>query len=386
MKTALLFLPAALAVTCCTLLEPPLSLGEPRIPENGADSSRSGSLKRDTVYMVSAVSFPDSYDWQRDTAFGAVTCNLELYEGATRVLSLPAGPSKRISAAPDRHHIIDGKLYSDYCDRSGTTVKCNGETIGEWEEQEIITGILPLDGTVYTLGRSSSGSGFSYRRDGRIIIQSETAVPLGGFGMDTYGPTGALYLDKGRICFSYRDGDGAYLVKDGDTMQLAQETDAVYFDAKSLDGIPSVLFKQDVFTVLLYDGYYVNVDFGGTLDWLDGTIFMHRGEPAITGRVGTGAPGASTLGVGLDGDYTNLGSDTGYVYFEEDTWYPLKVPADNFFFKRDCAARISGDFAMALTPKDGSFPFLTVAGDTLEYKLHGFLSGLAVDIREHDAD
>lgn len=385
MKTVFLLLSVALvAVAGCTFLDPPLPLEEPGDKSGGG--SGPDSTRRDTVYLVSAISFPDSYDWQRDTAFGAVNCTLELYEGANRVLSLPAGPSRRISAAPDRHHIIDRRLYSDYCDRSGTTLKCNGKVVAEWEEQEIVTGILPMDGRVYTLGRSASGSGYSFRRDGRVILQSATAVPLGGFGMDTYGPTGALYMDKGSVCFSCRDGDGVYLVKDGVAVQAASEPGALFLDAKALEGKYAVLYKQDGFTVLMYDGYYVNIDCGGTIDWLDGGIFMHGGEPAVTGRVGTGAPEASTLGVGLDGDYTDLGADAVSVFFENGGWRALRVPSGCYFLKRDCAALVDGGFALALTPKDGGSPFLEAPGFTHEYKLHGFLSGVAVDIREYDAD
>ncbi|MBP5721231.1 MAG: hypothetical protein J6W82_09260 [Bacteroidales bacterium] len=385
MKTAFLFVPAvALATTCCSLLDPPLPLSDPRNSAHASDSSR--AIRRDTVFMVSAVSFPDNYDWQRDTAFGAVSCTLELYEGGKRVLSLPAGPSKRISAAPDRHHIIGGKLYSDYCDRSGTTVKCNGTTIGEWDDPEIIIGILPLEGTVYTLGRSNTGSGFSFRRNGNIILQSAGGVPLGGFGMDTYGPTGALYQDKGSICFTYRYGDAAYLVSDGVQTQLASEPGALFLDAKRLGGIPSVLFKYDGFTILLYDGYYVNIDFGGTFNWIEGGIFMHGGDPAVAGRVDSGGPGAGNLGVGLDGDYTSFGPDAEYVFIDGDSWHPLKKPSGCYLFNRNCASFIDGEFALALTPTDGSDPYLEVAGDTITYKLHGFLSGMAIDIRESYAD
>ncbi|MBQ4201717.1 MAG: hypothetical protein II648_05420, partial [Bacteroidales bacterium] len=76
----------------------------------------SAEQRPDTAFYVSAISFPPSYDWQKDTAFGATACTLKFFRGTEQLLSVCAGPSKRISAHPDRHHIIDGKLYSEYFD------------------------------------------------------------------------------------------------------------------------------------------------------------------------------------------------------------------------------------------------------------------------------
>ena len=386
MKTVFPFIAAALLAPACPLLEPALKFDDTHHPGD----TLSSVIRRDTVFLVSAVSFPESYDWQRDTAFGAVSCTVELYENDKCVLSLPAGPSKRISPAPDRHHIIDGALYSDFCDRSGTVIKCNGVTAAEWEEQEIIIGLLPLDGTLYTLGRPVSGDGFSFRRNGIPVLESDTGVPFGGFGMDTYGSNGALYRDKGQICFSFHEGNSAYLVRNGTKETIETDPDARYLDAKVFDGIPAVLLKHYGFADLLYDGYYTDYAFGGSVDWLEAGIFMHGREPMITGRVALGPPGKSTFGVLKDGDYTNLGQDTGHIYFENGDWYPLKTEGrlrdEYYFFNRDCAVRIGGRFVVALTPHDGGSPVLLDGSDTLEYKLHGYLSGVAAEIREHHAD
>lgn len=386
MKSVSLLIAAAVAATACSLLEPELKLEDPRdIPDSTA-----GSFRRDTVFLVSAVSFPQNYDWQRDTAFGAVSCTVELYENATRVLSLPAGPSKRISPAPDRHHIIDGALYSDFCDRSGTVVKRNGVTVCEWEEPEIIVGLMPVESGLYTLGRSTSGDGFCYRRNGRQVLKSDTGVPLGGFGMDTYGQTGGLYLDKGRICFSFKEDDNACIVRDGIMETIVTDPDAQYLDAKVFNGIPAVLLKHYGFADLLYDGYYTDLAFGGSLDWLEAGIFVQKNIPTIAGLIATGTAGKSTYGVMMDGDYTDLGPETGHIYFENGDWRPLKTEGSlknkYYFFNRDCAARIGGRFVIALTPKDGGNPILVDGSDTLEYELHGYLSGVAATIRESHAD
>ena len=386
MKTAFPFIVAALLAAACSFLEPELKFDDTREPED----SLTRNVRRDTVFLISAVSFPQNYDWQRDTAFGAVSCTVELYENDKCVLSLPAGPKNRISPAPDRNHIIDNALYSDYYDRSGTVIKRNGVTVCEWDEQEILVGLLPVDGTVYSLGRSVSGDGFCYRRDGRPVLKSDAGVPLGGFSMDTYGPTGALYLDNGRICFGFRENDSAGIVRDGIRETIVTDPDAQFLDAKMLNGTPAVLLKHYGFADLFFDGYYTDFAFGGSVDWLEAGIFMHKREPMIAGRIATEGIGKSTFGVFKDGDYTNLGPETGHIYFENDSWLPLKsegsLKSRYFFFNRDCATCIGGHFVLAMTPRDGGNPFLLNGSDTLRYKLHGYLSGLAVDIRESYVD
>ena len=75
---------------------------------SGSEDDSASSLKnrKDTTFYVSAITFPASYDWQRDTAYGNVACTLKVFKGAVPVLTLPAGPSSGISASPHRNHLL----------------------------------------------------------------------------------------------------------------------------------------------------------------------------------------------------------------------------------------------------------------------------------------
>ena len=62
----------------------------------------------DTLVYVSAVEFPEDYDWQRDTAYGTVPCRVSLFLEGERILSVPAGPGTFVGADPDRMRIREG--------------------------------------------------------------------------------------------------------------------------------------------------------------------------------------------------------------------------------------------------------------------------------------
>ncbi|MBP5720679.1 MAG: hypothetical protein J6W82_06405, partial [Bacteroidales bacterium] len=102
----------------CSLLDPELPMGSPRANEKGGQKgSKDGSGqsvldRKDTTFYVSAVTFPAAYDWQRDTAFGNVACTLKIFKGAVPVLTMPAGPSNRISASPHRNHLLGSSIFT----------------------------------------------------------------------------------------------------------------------------------------------------------------------------------------------------------------------------------------------------------------------------------
>ena len=63
---------------------------------------------------------------------------------------------------------------------------------------------------------------------------------------------------------------------------------------------------------------------------------------------------------------------------------PRKGWENYYFFNRHCACLVGEDLAAVLTPRLGSDgdPFLTFKGRKVSYGLHGFLSGVAVEIVE----
>lgn len=399
MKTSSLSLLILLA--SCSLIDPELPLGRPRaferyVPGTHIQGQEAHQVqdKDDTLFYVSAVSFPSSYDWRRDTAFGATACTLKLYRGKERLLSVVAGPSNRISSAPDRHHIINGSLYTDYADYKGTSVKCNGKEIANWKEAEILQGLLLKDGTLHTLGRGLSSKSFTYRRNGSPVLKIDGGELFGGFQTDTYGPTGAIYEDGGSLCFAYKTVQNgmkaAYLVKDGEPELLMSKPGAEYIDIKQMDGGTALYYKENKKAIYTYNGTGINLNPNGNRVWDSGEVLMFKGLPSVVGGFHYMNDGSTGFGIGAHYTIMHLRGGSDYCYFDlakgtVQSFDRTRAGWEKYYFlNHNCASLLGNDLAAVLTPRNGpGNPFLAFRGDTTYYKLHGFLSGLAVEINTH---
>ena len=224
---------ACALVLACRPFEPVVRLGRPRRetePSLRPGARLPGGVR--TVYMT-AVEFPESYDWERDTAFGNVSCRLLLFSGKDRVLDLPAGAGEEISPDPDMHRVAGGHLYTDYSTDTETVVRCDGKELFRYPGREYLSGFLVLDGHVHTLGVPRSGGGFTYRIDGVAVFSRQAGSLLpggsgGGGALDERAGEdsrpvgtadgGVLYLEEGTVCFSYvlpGAPPSLYLVRDG---------------------------------------------------------------------------------------------------------------------------------------------------------------------------
>ena len=381
----------------CVLLEPALPMGYPRAWEHSrsrglSQDDVSAEQRPDTAFYVSAISFPPSYDWQKDTAFGATACTLKFFRGTEQLLSVCAGPSQRISAHPDRHHIIDGKLYTEYFDSHGTTVKCNGETVAEWSGSESLLGILHKDGVLHTLGRGPSSLWFTYRRDGVPLMKVEGGEVFGGFDSCTCGPTGAIYEDGGAVCFAYKTSTGgvqrAYLVRDGVPEMMLGTPSVQILDIKQIGGGAAAFYREKSNAVLSFRGKPVDIYWGGRIIWVDGEILSLSGSPSVVGHFNRPLNARLNYGVGGEGFNKNLqgGSDFFYYGLDENELLSFNQPRPGwesyYFFNRHCACMVGSNLAAVLTPRGRGtdLPFLAFGKDTLRYNLYGFLSGVSVKI------
>ena len=390
MKRPLLLL---LALCCaCTFLDTGLPLGNPRAfeqqngrkPSHQADSAAAHSP--DTSFYVSAVTFPSAYNWQRDTAYGAVACTLKLYRGAVQLLSVPAGPSQRISASPDYNHIIGDALFSVYTDFRGTTVKRNGVQLADWSQKETVTGILLKDGILHTIGVEPSGRCFTYRRNGEVVLKIDNASVFGGFNSSSYGPSGAVYEDKGQVCFAYSTFAGAaYLVRDGNAELLISSPTAEFLDVKQTEGITAILYNDGWQSLLSFGGTYYDVNDSGALHWDSGEVLNCGGIPAILGHFKWKDSPIQGHGLRSRGMMWCFSYDYFYCYGTawENVYFSQPRPGweKYYFFNRSCAAMVGRDMAAVLTPRAQEEPFLAFRRDTIRYNIHGFLSGVAVKIK-----
>ena len=373
----------AIIIPSCQLLEQPLSTGHKR------DDYRQVPPKEDhqpdTVLLVTALCFPESYDWRLDSLFGQVQCTLKLYRGAEEALSLPAGPGTDISSSPDTYHIIDGSLYTECFNGTETVVCRNGERLACWKGKELLCGLVVKDGVLHTLG--CGGGSLVYRRNGAEVLKVDGAVPYGGFRTDTYGPTGAIYESSDSVCFAFRtQHEEVFAVVEGEPRAVFSNTYARVLDVKLIDGAAVVLYFRD--GVLYYDsGAGGRRIFGKEgVGWDYAALVMLGGDTASAGRLRCTGEIETDYGVAFDRRLRYLGSDTQFVYFGPDGYVPVskgvEIPPDCYFLSRDCACLLpSGALAVALTPRDTeSAPYVLVGGKVQEYPVYGLLASVSYQI------
>ena len=188
----------------------------------------------DTSIYIAAVGFPDSYDWQRDTAYGATEYEIILYKDFKPVLKIPA--CDYTSPDPDMTHLVGGHLYTERSDASTTRIGRDGKELFAFEGREYLIGILPDGEEIYTLSQSRGGVGFSLRKNGKIIVSRLDGEVFGSLTEPSYAPNGALYRDEGRICFCYKSGRSTYVVRDGKDERLPGQSYGTVGDVRQIHG------------------------------------------------------------------------------------------------------------------------------------------------------
>ena len=277
MKTSFLFpLILMLAATGCEQLEPGISMRRSgdllsrkergRTPRSGGVTDSTGApvvIPPDGLF-VTAVAYPEGYDWRRDTARGSVRGRvllLRLRDGADAgpgpgaetspaaepdwgagaspaafdtILALEAGAGRAVSLDADRHQFTGGHLYTQCITEVGTIHRRDGQTVLISQEKEYLRGILTLDHTagnsegtspsgsageaLYTLSQRLDGEGgFVLRRGWKPLLIRTGGRIHGSLGEPSFGRSGALFADGGEACFFYENPEGEWiLVRSGD--------------------------------------------------------------------------------------------------------------------------------------------------------------------------
>lgn len=339
----------------------------------------------DTSVFVSGVRVPLGYDWQRDTAIGLGRGELVLFKDMMEVLAMPTGYDECVSTDPDTHHIIQGHLYSEFSTLERTVVKRDGGTVLEYEGREFLVGLLEKDGEFYTLGCLRSGDGFTYRKNGEILLKVEDGLPYGSFLDSSYPETGALYLDGSKMYFAYssnRFGKSSHIVEDGkDNLIDAFAQGVSIEDVKMIGGKLYCAGIVPGSGNLQYRNYVGNLTTESSYVWSSCRVV---GSANNVKYGGTGryryASGASTLLLAADTGTVSV-KDSGDWFFclDGDALYlnPSSY-AGYYFFSRSCVTYCGGKAYEALTPQDGSSPFMRVGGKEYGIDLNGFLTAVGV--------
>ena len=245
-------------------------------PHSGSGGDSTAVLPpavRDTSVLVSAVEFPEDYDWRRDTAFGQVAGKVLLFRNGDRILEIPAGATGKASVDPDMHHLVDGHLYTEYTDGAHTYVSRDGDPLYTFDGKEYLRGLLPLNGKLYTLSQRKDGKGFVLRCDGQTLLDKDSGLILKSFRDYPDRQSGALYENEGKVCFHYSKG----LDKDKlwYSVQDLVESQIYVYDGELLD---ARYFGDDLCVVSTLSGRGLQMTVGKRQD-----IVQKAASPMLSG-------------------------------------------------------------------------------------------------------
>lgn len=160
------------------------------------DAQDPGSYSKeyyDTPLWSVAIRYPDGYDWMKDPLGGDVGAWILLFRDTTKILQLEASADGPICPDVDKHRVIGGHLYSHFTSGEGRTLMLlDGKELFSFEGSESIDCILVKGSDVYTLGQGIYSGGWSFRKNGELLI-----------GQDSGRLLSPLYEDMGEICFSW---------------------------------------------------------------------------------------------------------------------------------------------------------------------------------------
>ena len=146
-----------------------------------------------TTY-VTAFDYPEGYDWRRNPDKGSVRCSLVVFADKRPVLKVPVGNQYCVSDDPDMHRVIDGHLYTDFATDDQTVIKKDGRPLVSYEGRESVVDMYVREDSVYTLGHKRNGKGFSYRVNGRVIVERNSGYSFG-----------RLICKDGETCFAFTE-------------------------------------------------------------------------------------------------------------------------------------------------------------------------------------
>ena len=350
--------------------------GSQRQKGSGAGSDSPGTALADTVIWVSALEFPESYDWRKDSSYGAVDARLLLFRNGIRVLEIPA----RGNASPDGHHIIGGHLFSEYYDSGGNTrFLRDGTEYLKVQGKRSLAGLLEKDGTTYRVITTYGLPGFTLYKDTDVMLVKDRGKLQGEFGEPQYAGTGALYEDNGHVvlCYSVGSSPGCnwYIVEDG----VERQGKNLYFSATSLR---------------LVDGTAVSVPgYGGTFTWTSAAVWNQNGivtagqsgdryivrRPSGDSYINTDDPDARIYLSGQSQAAVSWSAaDATVTVFRDDG--PGEVLDGKWSYVYPSCGLMAGKrLFLALTPaEDSSAAVILCDGAKTETRFHGFFTNVSM--------
>jgi len=222
----------AAAIQACTPLERDLSRAQvvgwdKRAKSRGQDSGKEKGKTRTYQIWTALVEYPESYDWRLNAEWRSVESKIHLLCDGEEQLCFSAGPKGMGDA--ENNIIMDGHIYCFKADDRQTLISKDSLLLLRYPSREFIKGFIIKDGEIWTLGAHRGKDGFTLRKGGREVLSRDEGNISGGMGEAKSGISGALYMDRGRLCFCYnvwkKDRRVWYLVQDGVEDELNSDSE-----------------------------------------------------------------------------------------------------------------------------------------------------------------
>lgn len=357
-----------------------------RDPHGHGKDSISRPLQSDTAIYFCAVSFSSGYEWQRDTAYGSEPYELLFYRDSKPVLSISSRNSGCISPDHDTHHIIGGHLYTEHSGPASTSIGRDGEEILNFTGREFLKGLLPDGEDIYTLGQRRDGNGFTFRKNGEVVLAKSGCVLFGGMDNPSYGETGALYLDRGDITFFYWTGKGSlrryFRVRNGKEEEITQFSGVEYSDMKPYNGMP-LAAGYDM------DGYSP----------VSCNLWILPPEIITAGLMRKGNSTFSGIFRRSSGELLEICDTEAAIYCSDKAWYAIEGPdndgnirmngykgerhveEDCHFLSPGCAVLCGDKFIYGLSSrKKNGYPKIWTGKEFENVEINGYISRVAAVI------
>lgn len=357
-----------------------------------------GAEARDTAIFVSGVSFPEAYDWQKDTAYGSSGAELVLLRDGEIVLSLKCGAEEEISPDADQHHLVNGRLYTEYRNKSETVIKRDGKALFSFMGRELLCGLILRGDDVHTLGRELGGEGIAYRVNGKILYHIDKGKVFDTMTGNPFYRSGVLYEDEGRVCFSFlsedEDGEHCMLYKDGELEELSIAPKYKVLDIRQIEGKTHILAKDLLGSVLIRNGEEFRLN-GNERGYVSEACVMGPvdGKVCVFGTYSNGLrkmkglwseeSGLSTMDNSTRIFPSELSCPSisavigGLVVRDEGINHLIEEGADWYFPSFLVGQKCGNSFHLALNPcSKGSHPFIWKNGEKIRTDINGFLSAI----------
>lgn len=399
MKRQILLFCAAVTLASCGIqqIDGPVT----RQPSNngvwgGFSDTSSGSETLRSVCYVTAIDYQKGYDWRSDSFPESVKCSLVVFADGVPIMKVPVGEAHEVSAELDMHRIVKGHLYTDYSTETETVIKKDGRPLFRYEGRESLCGLEVIEEEVYTLGQNRAGNGFSFRRNGELILQRGTGSLLG-----------VLQNENDNLCFAFSDtvlnaeGEAGryYLAVNGKVSQVAVRDDIkTVWDVAVCNGNPVYLASLvGLASPVIVDGETIislNLPSGSSLIscrlintegefWVNGVCRNSNGvlydvvwsDNEIQTTFPTGKTMASLKVVGGEvyGVMNPSGKGQGQIYRCGESF---GMPYDFRMMGESCAKVIDGIYYVGLSAIDGRKPVLWRDGEIDSLRVNGYISSI----------